>query len=61
MYHNGLSYKKISNVLNEEKVLDKTNWYDTTIMKILQNEIYKGDFVHGKRTNNESKKKISNV
>ncbi len=50
MYHNGLSYKKISNVLNEEKVLDKTNWYDTTIMKILQNEIYKGDFVHGKRT-----------
>ncbi len=50
MYHSGLSYKKISNVLNEEKVLDKTNWYDTTIMKILQNEIYKGDFVHGKRT-----------
>lgn len=50
MYHSGLSYKKISNILNEEKVLDKTNWYDTTIMKILQNEVYKGDFVHGKRT-----------
>ncbi len=50
MYHKGLSYKKISNILNNEKVLDKTNWYDTTILKILQNEVYKGDFVHGKRT-----------
>ena len=50
MYHNGLSYKKISNILNEEKVLGKTNWYDSTIVGILQNEIYKGDFVHGKRT-----------
>ncbi len=50
MYHNGLSYKKISNILNEEKVLDKTNWRDSTIVGILQNEIYKGDFVHGKRT-----------
>lgn len=48
MYHSGLSYKKISNILNEEKVLDKTNWYDTIILKILQNEVYKGDFVHGK-------------
>ena len=28
MYHDGLSYKKISNILNEEKVLDKTNWRD---------------------------------
>src|SRR5574344_1267167 len=50
MYHNGLSYKKISNILNEEKVLDKINWHDSTIVGILQNEIYKGDFVHGKRT-----------
>ncbi len=50
LYHQGLSYKKISNVLNNEKVLDKTNWRDSTIVGILQNEIYKGDFVHGKRT-----------
>lgn len=50
MYHNGLSYKKISNILNDEKVLDKTNWRDSTIVGILQNEIYKGDFVHGKKT-----------
>ena len=34
-----------------KKVLDKTNWRDSTIVNILQNEIYKGDFVHGKRTN----------
>lgn len=33
MYHSGLSYKKISNILNEKKVLNKTNWYDTTILK----------------------------
>lgn len=50
MYHNGLSYKKISNILNEEKVLGKTNWRDSTIVGILENEIYKGNFVHGKRT-----------
>ena len=51
MYYNGLSYKKISNILNEERVLEKDNWRDSTIVNILQNEIYKGDFVHGKRTN----------
>ncbi len=32
--------------------MGKTNWKDYTILKILSNEIYKGDFVHGKRTNN---------
>ena len=31
-------------------MLDKTNWRDSTIVNILQNEVYKGDFVHGKRT-----------
>ena len=41
MYHDGLSYKKISNILNEEKVLDKTNWRDSTILNILENPIYK--------------------
>lgn len=50
MYHDGLSYKKISNILNKEKVLGKTNWRDSSIVAILENEIYKGDFVHGKRT-----------
>ena len=50
LYYNGYSYQKISNIFNEEKVLDKTNWRDSTIQTILENEIYKGDFVHGKRT-----------
>ncbi len=51
LYYNGLSYKKISNLFNEEKVLGKDNWRDSTIVNILQNEIYKGDFVYRKRTN----------
>ena len=52
MYHEGNSYQTISNIYNKEKVIGKTNWKDSTILKILSNEIYKGDFVHGKRTNN---------
>ena len=50
LYYNGYSYQKISNILNNEKILNKENWYDSTIVGILENEIYKGDFVHGKNT-----------
>jgi len=50
LYYNGYSYQKISNIFNEEKVLGKDNWRDSTIVGILENEIYKGDFVHGKNT-----------
>lgn len=50
LYYNGYSYQKISNLFNEEKVLGKDNWRDSTIVTILENEIYKGDFIHGKRT-----------
>ena len=50
LYYNGYSYQKISNLFNSEQVLGKTNWRDSTIVTILKNEIYKGDFVHGKRT-----------
>ncbi len=50
LYYNGYSYQKISNLFNEEKVLGKGNWRDSTIQTILENEIYKGDFIHGKRT-----------
>ena len=42
---NDIKAKKINT-----KVLGKTNWRDSTIQTILENEIYKGDFVHGKRT-----------
>ena len=52
LYYEGYSYQKISNLFNEEKVLGKDNWRDSTIQTILENEIYKGDFVHGKRTKN---------
>ena len=52
LYYAGYSYKKISNIFNEEKVLGKDKWYDSTIVGILENEIYKGDFVHGKKTKN---------
>ena len=50
LYHNGMSYQKISTLFNKEQVLGKTNWRDSSIVAILENEIYKGDFVHGKRT-----------
>ena len=50
LYHSGMSYQKISTLFNKEEVLGKTNWRDSTIVNILQNELYKGDFVHGKRT-----------
>jgi len=50
LYHNGLSYQKIANLFKKEKVLGKDNWRDNTILHIIENEIYKGDFVHGKRT-----------
>ena len=50
LYYNGFSYQKISTMFNKEKVLGKTNWRDTSILAILENEVYKGDFVHGKRT-----------
>mgnify|MGYP004530800219 FL=1 len=31
--------------------MGKTNWKDTGILRIISNEVYKGDYVHGKRTN----------
>ena len=50
LYHKGMSYQKISTLFNKEQELGKTNWRDSSIVAILENEIYKGDFVHGKRT-----------
>ena len=48
LYLRGNSYQTISNIFNEEKILNK-KWYDTTILKILSNPLYKGDFISGKR------------
>ena len=52
LYSEGCTYVKIAKIYNEEKVLGKTNWRDTTILKIISNEIYKGDYVSGKRSGN---------
>ena len=42
LYLEGKSHQAIANIYNKEKVLGKTNWYDSTIQKILSNELYKG-------------------
>jgi len=52
LYFEGCTYVKIVKIYNEEKVLGKINWRDTTILKIISNEIYKGDYVSGKRSGN---------
>ena len=52
LYYQGNSYQTISNLYNKEKVFGKTNWKDSTVLKIIENPIYKGDFIHGKRTKN---------
>ncbi len=51
LYFEGKTYSNIATIFNEEKVLGKTNWKDTKILRIITNEVYKGDYVHGKRTN----------
>lgn len=48
LYFEGKSYTTIANIYNKEKVLGKTNWKDTRILKIISNELYKGDYVSGK-------------
>ena len=50
LYLESKSHQAIANIYNKEKVLGKTNWYDSTIQKILSNELYKGDYVNDKRT-----------
>lgn len=49
LYLSGKSYQTISNMFNEEKVLNK-KWCDSTIQKIINNKIYMGDYEDGKRT-----------
>ena len=50
LYFEGLTYNTIAKLFNKEKVLDKTNWKDTSILKIITNVIYKGDYIQGKTT-----------
>ena len=51
LYFEGKSYSNIATIFNNEEVLGKTNWRDTRILRIISNEIYKGDFVSGKTFN----------
>ncbi len=51
LYFEGNSYSTIANIFNKEKILGKTNWKDTRILKILSNELYKGDYISGKTIN----------
>jgi len=48
MYLEGKRYQQISNTLNKEKVLEPKHWRDTTIMKIIDNKVYMGDYEKGK-------------
>lgn len=48
LYHTGSSYQTIANIYNDEKVLGKTNWCDSSIECILTNVIYKGDYIQNK-------------
>ena len=54
MYLEGKSYQQISNTLNNEKVLYPKYWRDTTIMKIIDNKVYMGDYEKGKSNNKDT-------
>ena len=50
LYFEGNSYQTIANIFNKENVGNK-KWKDNTILEMIENPLYKGDFIHGKRTN----------
>ncbi len=54
MYLEGKSYQQISNTLNKEKVLAPKLWRDTTIMKMIDNKVYMGDYEKGKSNNKDT-------
>ena len=53
MYLEGKSYQQISNTLNAEKVMYPKHWRDTTIMKMIDNKVYMGDYEKVKTDNKE--------
>ncbi|MBD9098911.1 hypothetical protein EGP98_04910 [bacterium] len=48
LYFEGNSYQTIANIFNSENVGNK-KWRDNTILEMIENPIYKGDYLHGKR------------
>ncbi len=49
LYFEGNSYQTIANIFNAENVGNK-RWRDNTILEMIENPIYKGDYIHGKTT-----------
>jgi site-specific DNA recombinase len=47
LYSTGYSYQKIATKFNQEKILNK-KWRDGMIMKVIDNVIYRGDYIDGK-------------
>ena len=48
LYFEGNSYQTIANIFNAENVGNK-KWRDNTILEMIENPIYKGAYLHGKR------------
>lgn len=61
MYLTGIGSKKIADILNEESIPTVTGgiWRNGTILQILQNEKYKGDFILQKYITPEGQMHIS--
>lgn len=47
LYFDGNSYQTIANIFNDENVGNK-RWRDNTILEMIENPIYKGDYIHRK-------------
>lgn len=52
LYLKGNSYQTIANIFNSENVLNK-KWRDCSILKMIANPIYKGDYISNKGKKNE--------
>ena len=55
MYLEGKSYQQISNILNKEKVLYPKKWRDTTIMGMIDNRVYMGDYEQHRSISKQTK------
>lgn len=60
LYVKGKSVHSIVKILNEEKALNR-KWNTTTLDKILSNEIYIGNYVHGKCVRKDNTETFENV
>ena len=57
-YLEGKNFQQISNIFNEEKLLNPKKWKDTTIQKIIDNKIYMGDYEQYKRIAKKENKEL---